>query len=189
MPLSNSDVNDGIAVPAAYNNQHQPASLSKSNDTSQVVLAYGGFLIPPLLCLYPWVGTTSGGKEGGRNILARTSTHHLILYELIGYMCHLSQRVREHLGFHFPSRSREPVWHISYCLRRVYGTKSKKKQAEVEYRLRVELDERKRKIESVLPGMSWWRECGLRRGTASTMNAPGSEVSENWCTALSTRST
>ena len=43
--LSNSDVNDGTAVPAVYNNRCQHASSSNFNDATQVLLVHSGRFI------------------------------------------------------------------------------------------------------------------------------------------------
>jgi hypothetical protein len=66
---SNSDVNDGTAVPAAYDDGCKHISSSKFTVSRAVLVQV----------LYGW----RRGKEGGAAVLARPSTYHLILYELI----------------------------------------------------------------------------------------------------------
>ena len=72
--------------------------------------------------LHPW--NEGRRKEIGEcSLPARTPTHHLILYELVGYIRHLVHRIREPPAFRFPPRSREPVRDVSHCPRRVCGAR------------------------------------------------------------------
>ena len=114
--LSNSEVNDGTAVPAAYKNECQHTLPPKHDGVGQVLFVPRGYFIFPPLRLHPCVGVMSGGEErANAAVLAQMSTYHLILYELMRHIRHLSHHIRELLAFHFPPRSREPVWHVSYC--------------------------------------------------------------------------
>jgi len=111
----------------------------------------------------------AGGDGENAIFPAPTSTHHLILHELMGHVRHLRQSVSEPLSLRFPSRSREPAGHVSHCT--------------------VHPGPREREIRSMPLAVGRREKGGLQRGTMSTRKAPGSTSSENWLMATSTMST
>lgn len=80
----------------------------KPNNRKQVALARCGHSI-----LTPAFAPV-GGRENAI-VPTRTSTHHLILHELVRHIRHLGQNVSPPLGLRLPSRSREPVRRESHC--------------------------------------------------------------------------